>query len=141
MTRLIRRFLCFALAALMLAALLPSAITRNAAKADASHGIVILDGVNFRAGSSMKDKQLFRLSKGTICEVVTARFTANGYDWYQIKATDPDSKKESVGYIRGDCFRMLTDAEEENYKKGNYVDPNNGGNNNNNNKAVKILRV
>ena len=68
MTRLIRRFLCLTLAALMLAALLPPSVMRSTAKAASAHGIVTLDGVNFRVGPSMKDKQLFRLSKGTIWE-------------------------------------------------------------------------
>ncbi len=146
MTRLIRRFLCLTLAALMLAALLPPSVMRSTAKAASAHGIVTLDGVNFRVGPSMKDKQLFRLSKGTIWEVVTSRFTANGYDWYQIKAKDPENGKESIGYIRGDCFRMLTDSEESAYNKGQGVNPNNGGsnnggnsNNNNNNATGDIL--
>ena len=55
MTRMIRRVMCLALAAAMLAALLPSVLSGRSAKADTSLGIVILDQVNFRVGPSMKD--------------------------------------------------------------------------------------
>ena len=110
MTRMIRRVLSFALAAIMLAALLPSAISGKTAQADSSLGIVILDEVNFRVGPSMKDKMLFKLRKGTVCPVLT-RLTANGYDWYEVTARDPDNGREFTGYIRGDCFRMMTDQE------------------------------
>ena len=63
MTRMIRRFLCLALAAVMMAALLPFAVSGTTAKAASSTGIVTLEGVNFRVGPSMKDKVLFKISK------------------------------------------------------------------------------
>ncbi len=110
MTRMIRRVMCLALAAAMMAALLPSVLSGRSAKADSSLGIVILDQVNFRVGPSMKDKLLFKVSKGTVCPVLT-KVTANGYDWYEVTARDPDNGREFAGYIRGDCFRMMSDAE------------------------------
>ncbi|MBO6097673.1 MAG: hypothetical protein J6P56_10230, partial [Bacteroidales bacterium] len=110
MTRMIRRVMCLALAAVMLAALLPSVISGDSAKADSSLGIVTLDAVNFRVGPSMKDKVLFKVSKSTVCPVLT-RVTANGYDWYEVTARDPDNGREYTGYIRGDCFRMMSDSE------------------------------
>ena len=113
MTRMIRRFLCLALAAVMMAALLPFAVSGTTAKAASSTGIVTLEGVNFRVGPSMKDKVLFKISKGTVCPVLN-KVTANGYDWYEVTGRDPESGREYTGYIRGDCFRMLSEGESGN---------------------------
>ena len=113
MTRMIRRFLCLALAAVMMAALLPFAVSGTTAKAASSTGIVTLEGVNFRVGPSMKDKVLFKISKGTVCPVLN-KVTANGYDWYEVTGKDPEFGREYTGYIRGDCFRMLSEGESGN---------------------------
>ena len=113
MTRMIRRFLCLALAAVMMAALLPFAVSGTTAKAASSTGIVTLEGVNFRVGPSMKDKVLFKISKGTVCPVLN-KITANGYEWYEVTARDPEFGREYTGYIRGDCFRMLSEGESGN---------------------------
>lgn len=132
MTRMIRRFLCLALAAMMMAALIPAALNQTA-MADTTLGIVTKDSVSFRVGPSTTDRHLFRLAKGTVWTVLS-QVDSDGYHWYEIIARDPsNTRREYTGYIRGDCFRMLTDAEAANYNNGNYVDPNNGGNNNNNN--------
>lgn len=131
MTRMIRRLLCLTLAALMLTALLPSAVTRNSAKAETSLGVVVLDGVNFRMGPSMKDKQLFRIAKGTVCAVL-ATVNANEYTWYQCTARDPDSGREHTGYIRGDCFRMMSESEVKNYSQNGNTFTNTNTNTNNN---------
>ena len=132
MTRMIRRFLCLALAAVMMAALIPAA-PFSVAKAETSLGIVTKDSVSFRVGPSMKDKHLFRLEKGTVWPVLS-QIDSDGYHWYEIVALDPgNSKREYTGYIRGDCFRMLTDEEAASYNNGNAVDPGTGGNGNNNN--------
>ena len=58
----------------------------------------------------MKDKMLFKVSKGTVCPVLS-KITANGYDWYEVTARDPDNGREFTGYIRGDCFRVLGEGE------------------------------
>ena len=50
MTRMIRRFLCLALAAVMMAALLPFAVSGTTAKAASSTGIVTLEGVIITLG-------------------------------------------------------------------------------------------
>ena len=109
MTRMIRRFLCLALAAVMMAALLPFAVSGTTAKAASSTGVVSLEGVNFRVGPSMKDKVLFKIPKGTVCPVLN-KVTANGYDWYEVTGKDPESGREYTGYIRGDCFRILSEG-------------------------------
>ena len=113
MTRNCRRFLCFVLAALMLASLLPASVAGNSALADeTTYGKTIKENVNFRVGPSMKDKLMFRVKINTICKVL-GQVTANGYSWYKVEARDPEKKNPPIqtGYLRGDCFRLLTDAE------------------------------
>ncbi len=132
MTGMIRRILCLALAAVMMAALLPSAVFLSSARAETSLGIVTRDGVNFRVGASMKDRQLFRLAKGTVCPVLS-QVSADGYNWFEVTAADPSNGREFTGYVRGDCFRMMTEAEVTAYAQGTGVDVNGNGNNNNNN--------
>ena len=132
MTRMIRRFLCLALAAMIMAALIPAAFNQTAMAAT-SLGIVTKDSVMFRAGPSKSDKHYFRLNKGTVWPVLST-VTSEGHVWYEITAINPSNKnQEYTGYVIDECFRMLTDAEAESYNKGNSIDPNNGGNNNNNN--------
>ena len=63
MTRMIRRLLCLALAAVMLSALIPAAVSGFSAQADSTTLGVTTSEVNFRAGPSMKDKLLFRIPK------------------------------------------------------------------------------
>ena len=134
MTRMIRRFLSLALAAVMMAALIPVAVSPSA-KADTTLGIVTKDSVSFRVGPSMKDRHMFRLEKGTVWTVLS-QVNNDGYLWYEIIARDPsNTKREYTGYIRGDCFRMLTDDEANSYNNGNYVNPNNGSNSNTNNNS------
>ena len=117
MTRFSRRLLCFALAFLMAAAVLPAVVPGHSAKADsATLGKTTVDQVNFRVGPSMRDPLLFRVARNTVCKVLR-KVTANGYEWYEVTAKDPDSgyTREYTGYLRGDCFRMLTDSEEAAY--------------------------
>ena len=110
MTRMIRRLLCLALAALMLSALLPYAVSGRSARAATWQGIVTRDEVNFRVGPSMGDKLLFKLRKGAVCTILN-RITANGYEWFEVTAADPATGREYTGYIRGDCFRPLEEGE------------------------------
>ena len=116
MMRNSRRFLCLALAAILFAALLPLSLSGSVARAEDALGIVTKENVNFRVGPSMSDKQLFRVKINTVL-VVKKQVTANGYDWYQVMARDPERNNSPVytGYVRGDCFRMLTESEAANY--------------------------
>ena len=54
MTKMIRRSLCLALAAMMMMTLIP-AVFNQTAMADASLGMVTRDRVNFRVGPTMSD--------------------------------------------------------------------------------------
>ena len=116
MMRNSRRFLCLALAAILFAELLPLSLSGSVARAEDALGIVTKENVNFRVGPSMSDKQLFRVKINTVL-VVKKQVTTNGYDWYQVMARDPERNNSPVytGYVRGDCFRMLTESEAANY--------------------------
>ena len=124
MTKMIRRFLCLALAAMMMT-LIP-AVFNQTAMADTSLGMVTRDRVNFRVGPTMSDRPLFRLDKETVCEVLS-EVDCDDYHWYEVIARDPENnEREYSGYIRGDCFRMLTDAEVKRYKNENAGTANRG---------------
>ena len=130
MMRNFRRFLCIALAAVFMAALLPAAHSGNSAKADsATLGMTILSDVNFRIGPSMRDSMLFKLPRNTVCPVL-GQVTNDGYTWYKVTARDPESgyAVEYTGYLRGDCFRMLTDAEAAAYNAGSTTPVPSGSN-------------
>ena len=116
MTRNSRRFLCLALAVFLFTALLPADLTGSVARAEDTLGIVTKENVNFRVGPSMSDKLLFRIPINTVL-VVKNMVTANNYDWYQVMARDPEKTNSLVytGYIRGDCFRLLTEEESAAY--------------------------
>ena len=106
-----RRFLCFVLAAFLLAALLPASVTNNTAVADDTvFGKTIKENVNFRVGPSMGDKVLFKIQINTVVTVL-GTVTANGYTWYKADARNPATNYVHTGYIRSDCFRLLS-AEE-----------------------------
>ncbi len=118
MAKISRRTLCLAVAAFLMAVLLPFVLNGSAA-AETNLGKTTKDNVNFRVGPSMKDSLLFRIPINTVLECEGTK-TANGYDWYIVKSKDPTSKYATVytGYVRSDCFRMLTDAEAEKYNGG-----------------------
>ena len=110
-----RRFLCFILAAFMLAALLPASVTHNTAVADDTVlGKTIKENVNFRVGPSMMDKVLFKIPINTVVTVLGTT-TANGYTWYKADARNPATNYVHTGYIRSDCFRLLTAEETATY--------------------------
>ncbi len=111
MTRNCRRFLCLVLAALLLIPLLPASVSNSAAYADdAVYGKTIKENVNFRVGPSMQDKLFFKIPINTVCKVLDTT-TQNGYTWYKAEAKNPANNFVHTGYIRSDCFRLLS-AEE-----------------------------
>ena len=115
MTKNCRRFLCLVLAALMLIPLLPASVSNNVAYADdALYGKTIKDNVNFRVGPSMGDKLFFKIPINTVCTVLGTT-TQNGYTWYKAEARNPANNFVQTGYIRSDCFRMLSAEEQAAY--------------------------
>ncbi len=121
MTRNCRRFLCLVLAAFMLAALLPASVpgSSSAFADDTTLGKTIKDAVNFRVGPSMGDKMMFRIPINTVCTVL-GQVAANGYSWFKAEARNPANNFVQTGYIRSDCFRLLT-AEEAAAYNGSTV--------------------
>ncbi len=112
MTRNSRRFLCLAMAVLMLATLLPAALPGNSARAEDTLGITIKDEVAFRIKGSMRGDMLFRVKINTVCKVL-GQSDAEGYTWYKVETVNPEFKNSPLytGYLRGDCFRLLTPEE------------------------------
>ena len=111
MRRNCRRFLCFMLAALLLIPLLPASVSGSAAVADdLTYGKTIKENVNFRVGPSMRDGVMFQIPIRTVC-TVHGQETANGFTWYKADARNPQTNAVLTGYIRSDCFVLLT-AEE-----------------------------
>ena len=125
MTRICRRLLCIALVLMMGVALLPELFAETA-KADSTLGIVTKDEVNVRQAPSMKGKLYCKAKKNTVVEV-RSQTNAEGYTWYEILIQDTESKYAPWydGYIRGDCFRMLSDEEAATYGSS-YVVPSSG---------------
>ena len=122
MTRICRRILCIALVLMMGVALLPELFAESA-KADSTLGIVTKDDVNVRQAPSMKGKLYCKAKKNTVVEV-RSQTNAEGYTWYEVLIQDTESKYAPWydGYIRGDCFRMLSDEEAATYGSS-YVVP------------------
>ena len=117
MIRISRRILCLAMAALMLATLLPAALSGGSARAEDTLGVVTKEEVAFRVNASMRAKMHFRLRINTVCKVVGSS-TAEGYTWSKIEAQDPDRGSKApvvTGYIRGDCFRLMGADESSSY--------------------------
>ena len=130
MTRNSRRFLCLALAALLLAALLPAALPAAPAAAEDTLGVITNYNVNFRVSPAMSANTLFQLPIDTVL-VVLSKVNANGYDGYQVQAKDPKKTNGTIytGYVRGDCFRLLSETETAAYSgdvPSTTADPNAG---------------
>ena len=123
MTKNSRRFWCIALVLALLTGLLP-AVTAGMMSAQAEskkYGMTTKDKVNFRVGPGTDSKFLFKLSAGHVCEVL-GTVTKNKVLWYQVKTKSPEAKDHTYyGYVKGDCFRMLTDEEEAAWIAGKTV--------------------
>ena len=68
--------------------------------------------VNVRKSASTSSGILFRVPKGYVCEVVNTA-VSGGETWYYVRVVNPESTSGhvSLGYIKGDFFAMLSDAE------------------------------
>ncbi len=117
MTKIHRRILALALALMTAAALLPGFLMKPAA-AESDLGITTADKVNLRIYASPKAGYIVRLPAQYVCTVLSET-DQEGYHWFQVTCVDPESPtgRTQTGYIRGDCFRRLTDEEAANYTK------------------------
>ena len=105
------RLTALTLAIALMIALIPSGLM-PAAKADNNLGMTTADTVNLREGASPKAKFIVQLPKDYVCTVL-GETDAEGYHWYRVEALNPETGNDRIhtGYIRGDCFRRLTDEE------------------------------
>ncbi|MBR4082318.1 MAG: peptidoglycan-binding protein [Clostridia bacterium] len=96
----------------MVLSLLPVPEVISDAQAAGSYGRVTDNGVRVRKKADTNADYWFKLDAGYVCEV-TDTVTAGGVKWYKVNAVhpDPNSSRTYVGYIHGDYFVMLTDAE------------------------------
>ena len=102
-TSLHRVFSCLLILALLWGAL--------PALAEVTHGVVTGDRVLFRKATTGSD-YWDRLDLGWVAKVLD-EFKSGGYTWYKVETNTPKFKDRTyTGYIRGDFFRMLTQAEE-----------------------------
>jgi len=106
-----KRLTALAIAVALMIALIPSGLM-PAAKADNNLGMTTVDTVNLREGASPKAKFIVQLPKGYVCTVLSET-DAEGYHWYRVEAKNPEAGNDRIhtGYVRGDCFRRLTDEE------------------------------
>ena len=105
------RMIALALALAFILALAPQPGAWETAYAVGSYGRVLKNGTFVRKQPG-SDSYWFKLDTGFIC-TVTDTTSEGGYTWYKVDTQHPDPDKTNtyVGYIRGDCFEMLTEAE------------------------------
>ena len=103
--------IALALALAFILALAPQPGAWETAYAVGSYGRVLKNGTFVRKQPG-SDSYWFKLDTGFIC-TVTDTTSEGGYTWYKVDTQHPDPDKTNtyVGYIRGDCFEMLTEAE------------------------------
>ena len=114
MTTFRSRLLAFALTLMMVTALIPLTLQRPAA-AENDLGMTTADKVNLRYSASPKSEYIVRLPNQYVCTVLN-EVDQEGYHWFQVEAIDPENGRKQTGYIRGDCFRRLTDEEANTYQ-------------------------
>ena len=114
MTTFRSRLLAFALTLMMVTALIPLTLQRPAA-AENDLGMTTADKVNLRYSASPKSEYIVRLPNQYVCTVLN-EVDQEGYHWFQVEAIDPENGRKQIGYIRGDCFRQLTDEEANTYQ-------------------------
>ena len=122
-----RRLLCLALALSIMITLIPAVTgTLSSAAAEKERmGITLADKVNLRYGAGSGEKIIFSLPANHVCTIVGTK-TVQKVVWYRVKTTDPSRKNSNTytGYIHGDFFRELSEAEVSQYKSnGNIATP------------------
>ena len=118
MSILHRKRLSLALALMMLASLLPSGLP--SASAASTLGIVTSSSVHVRKQASTSADIWFDLLQNAVC-TITGETNSEGIHWYKVETTHPETKGSTstyIGFIHGDFFRRMTDAEEEAYLSG-----------------------
>ncbi len=107
------RILAFFLVLSLLLPLLPGGSLPTAHADSATYGRTTANGVRLRKSPSLQADYWFQLNDGFIC-TIEGETTAEGIHWYKVISVHPESNtgRTYIGYLHGDFFRRLTDAEE-----------------------------
>ncbi len=107
-----KRFAAAAVALVMLMSLLPLMTGNSSAKAVGTYGKTIANGVRVRKQPSTTADYWFRIDMGYVCELMDT-VTSEGLTWYKVTVEHPDdgNTRTYVGYIHGDYFTPMTEAE------------------------------
>ena len=113
------RFLALLLAFCLLLPALSGGPVSVARSDSATYGMTTANGVRLRKEASTKADYWFLLDSGYIC-TIESETDSEGIHWYKVIAyhPTPESTRTYKGYIHGDFFRRLTDAEEADYLAG-----------------------
>ena len=115
MTAYSRRLLSVTLILALLLTMLPSGL--ETASAASSRGIVTGSSVHVRKQPSTSAEIWFDLMQNAVC-TITNEVTSEGIHWYRVETTHPETRGSTsiyIGYIHGDFFRRMTDAEDAAY--------------------------
>ena len=111
------RLICFVLVLSILISLVPVGIM-SAAADDVKLGKTTIDKVNIRVSPSSSAKLLFQIPKAGYVGTIKGETTAEKIHWYKVEFQSPDKGNDNyyTGYVNGNYFTPLTDAEAAVYK-------------------------
>ena len=106
------RLICFVLVLSILISLVPVGIM-SAAADDVKLGKTTIDKVNIRVSPSSSAKLLFQIPKAGYVGTIKGETTAEKIHWYKVEFQSPDKGNDNyyTGYVNGNYFTPLTDAE------------------------------
>lgn len=98
-------------------------LSMTGAVAEGAYGLVTMDQVAVRKKPSKDADYWFRLDAGFVCQVVDV-VEEDETLWYKVDTTHPDPTKTNtyIGYILGECFRLLTAEETADYLGGETIE-------------------
>ena len=90
----------------------------HAALAEAQYGVVTADQVKVRKEAGTSDDYWFMVDRDYVCEI-TGQVTRGSVTWYKVEAEHPEpgNVRTYVGYIHGDFFRPMTEAESNQHEQ------------------------
>ena len=111
------RLICFVLVLSILISLVPVGIM-SAVADDVKLGKTTIDKVNIRVSPSSSAKLLFQIPKAGYVGTIKGETTAEKIHWYKVEFQSPDKGNDNyyTGYVNGNYFTPLTDAEAAVYK-------------------------
>ena len=110
------RILTFLVIFSLLISLIPSGLPLSSANAEDVYGITTAPGVRVRKQASTSADIWFQIPQGYVC-LISGETNAEGIHWYKVVAVHPEplNTRTYLGYIHGDYFRPLTEAEAAQY--------------------------